>query len=282
MTADDAPSEAAAPPESPDPLWDDWETPPRVPAVPELHVDGFDGPLDLLLDLAERERIDLSRLSIGALIEQFVAALTRCERHVPIERRADWLVLATRLLVIRSRLLLARDGAAEEAAEQEAAAEVQRLRDLQFVRAAAAWLDARTQLGRDVFGRPARGPPPRVASYMRLMEACLAVLEQRECGAASSQPGDDVYSPVVQTIFRDPAAIRRIRAALSDAEAPIPLVQLVPRLAEATPNRERVAKSAVASTFVASLELARAAELVFGEGDRLETITCSAGPSLSR
>jgi hypothetical protein len=46
-----------------DPLWDDWDTPPRVPTIPVLHLDGFDGPMDLLLDLAERQRIDLGRIS---------------------------------------------------------------------------------------------------------------------------------------------------------------------------------------------------------------------------
>ena len=44
-----------------DTLWDDWDTPPRVPVAPMLHLDGFDGPIDLLLDLAERQRLDLGR-----------------------------------------------------------------------------------------------------------------------------------------------------------------------------------------------------------------------------
>jgi hypothetical protein len=58
-------------------------TPPRLPpTTPELHLDGFDGPLDLLLDLAERERIDLARLSIGDLVDQFVAAMARFEGRV--------------------------------------------------------------------------------------------------------------------------------------------------------------------------------------------------------
>lgn len=76
----------------PDPLWDDWDTPPRVPGIPELHLTGFDGPMDLLLDLAERQRIDLGRISILQLAEQFAAALQRLERHVALERQADWLV----------------------------------------------------------------------------------------------------------------------------------------------------------------------------------------------
>jgi hypothetical protein len=76
-----------------DPGWDDWENPLRTPAagvptIPVLHLDGFDGPLDLLLDLAERQRIDLGRMSVLALAEQFVAALEQLRDRVAIERRS--------------------------------------------------------------------------------------------------------------------------------------------------------------------------------------------------
>ena len=60
-----------------------------TPAAPMLHLDGFDGPMDLLLDLVERQRIDLGRLSILILVEQFVAASEQMRDRVPIERRAD-------------------------------------------------------------------------------------------------------------------------------------------------------------------------------------------------
>ena len=77
-----------------------WETPPPATmpttllASPVLHLDGFDGPMDLLLDLAERQKIDFGRMSIIDLAVQFVAALERHGAQVPLERRADWLVLA--------------------------------------------------------------------------------------------------------------------------------------------------------------------------------------------
>ena len=93
-----------------DPLWDDWTVAPRVPRAPALHLDGFDGPIDLLLDLAEHQRIDLGRVSIVHLAEQFVAALARLGSHVPIERRADWVVMASRLVLLRSRLLFPDSG----------------------------------------------------------------------------------------------------------------------------------------------------------------------------
>jgi hypothetical protein len=86
-----------------DPVWDDWQTPLSAPTIPVLHLDGFDGPMVSLLDLAERQRIDLGRMSVLVLAEQFVAAVERLGDQVARERKADWLVMATRLL--RSRLL---------------------------------------------------------------------------------------------------------------------------------------------------------------------------------
>ena len=69
--------------------------------------------------MAERERIDLSRISVSDMVDQFVAAMARYESRIPLERRADWLDLAARLLVLRSRLLLPRSSEAERAVLDE-------------------------------------------------------------------------------------------------------------------------------------------------------------------
>jgi segregation and condensation protein A len=103
--------------------------------------------MDLLLDLAERQRIDLGRMSILALAEQFVAAMGQLGDRVAIERRADWLVMATRLVLLRSRLLFPESPAAAAAAERDAASELRRIDDLAGLRAAAVWLGARPVLG---------------------------------------------------------------------------------------------------------------------------------------
>ena len=156
-----------------------------------LHLDGFDGPIDLLLDLAERQRLDLGRISLIDLGDQFVAASAELVGHVSIEGRADWLVMATRLVLLRSRLLFPATPEAAAEAEREAAQEIARLDELQFIRAAASWLQARPQLGYDVFARAPPGPDPQIASYMALMEACLTVLRGRE-----ERPGEEaVYRP---------------------------------------------------------------------------------------
>ncbi len=102
-----------------------------------LHLDGFEGPLDLLLELARAQKVDLARISILSLVEQYLAVIEGA-RRVRLELAADWLVMAAWLTWLKSRLLLpAGSGAAEEG---EAAAEVlaARLRDLQAIRAAVA------------------------------------------------------------------------------------------------------------------------------------------------
>ena len=158
---------------------DEWDTPPRAPGIPVLHLDGFDGPMDLLLDLAERQRVDFGRMSVLALAEQFVAALERIAGRISIEQRADWLVLATRLVLLRSRLLFPGSPEAAAAAEQEATEALRRMETMVGVRAAAAWLQARPQLGLDVLARPAAAAPARDGGYVALIEACLVALRGR-------------------------------------------------------------------------------------------------------
>ncbi|WP_284943624.1 segregation and condensation protein A [Acidisoma cladoniae] len=238
---------------SSDPIWDDWDNPPRVAQMPVLHLDGFDGPMDLLLDLAERQRIDFGRMSVRDLAEQFVAAMERLVGRVSLERRADWLVLATRLVLLRSRLLFPASPEAAIAAEQDAAAEVRRLEEMVFVRAAASWLTARPQLGTHVFARPAATAPSREGGYVALMDACLVVLRGRG-GRPDEAP---VYRPVVPDLWRVTDALARIRLTLAEHPEGGELSAFLPVLLADVANRELRARAAVASTLLAGLELAR-------------------------
>ena len=236
-----------------DALWDDRDTPLSIPAVPVLHLDGFEGPMDLLLDPAEQQRIDLGRISMAALVEQFVAESARLAPYVPIERRAEWLVLATRLVLLRSRLLFPASPAEEADAEREAEREVARLAELHFIRAASTWLQARPQLGHDVFARPPAGPDPGAASYMALMEACLTVLRGRE-----EQPAEaPVYRPPLAAVFRVEDVLPRMRSLVAAMSEGRPLAAFLPQLDDQAIGDPVVARSAVASTLVAAPELCR-------------------------
>lgn len=261
--ADTADEDAAGSATQADPLWDDWDVPPRVPGIPELHLAGFDGPMDLLLDLAERQRIDLGQISILQLTEQFIAAMDRLQRNVPLERRADWLVMATRLLLLRSRLLFPASPEAEVDAVRDAGREARRLDQRGAVRVLTAWLDRQPQLGRDVFARPS-GRNPRVTSYIALMEACLTVLRGRE-----DQPGvvPPTYRPAPASLFRVAEAMTRIRAVMAGRADTVDFVRCLPPVHRDDPHRPLKARSAVASSLLAVLELARGGEVIAAQED---------------
>ncbi len=250
------PYQAAVSSKSPPEQWDDWEQPERRPFadIPTLHLDGFDGPMDLLLDLAERQRIDLGQMSILALADQFAAALEALGGRVPIERRADWVVLATRLVLLRTRLLFPASPEAAADAEREAQAEIQRIEEMQVMRAAAAWLQARPQLGQDLFTRP---PPEetREVGYVALMEACLVVLRGKPATETFAPP--PVYRQVIPDLWRIGDALERIQKMLPDFPDGAPMVVFLPGVPTDGSNRILKARAAVASSFAAGLELAK-------------------------
>ncbi len=254
--AEAGPGQAVVSAESPPENWDAWDQPERRPPadIPTLHLDGFDGPMDLLLDLAERQRINLGQMSILALAEQFAAALEALGGRVPIERRADWVVLATRLVLLRTRLLFPASPEAAADAEREAQAEIERIEEMQVMRAAAAWLQAQPQLGHDVFTRP---PPDetREVGYVSLMEACLVLLRGKPATEAFAPA--PVYRQVVPDLWRIGDAMERIQKMLPDFPEGAPMVAFFPAVPDTDANWTLKARAAVASTFVAGLELAR-------------------------
>ncbi|MFY9657809.1 MAG: ScpA family protein [Methylocystis sp.] len=120
-----------------------------------VDVDGFEGPLDLLLELARRQKVDLAKISILALAEQYLAFVEEA-RRVRLELAADYLVMAAWLAFLKSRLLLPEPPKGEEpSAADLASALAERLRRLEAIRRAADALGQRARLGRDIFLRGA-------------------------------------------------------------------------------------------------------------------------------
>src|ERR1700719_4351210 len=123
-----------------------------------VDVEGFEGPLDLLLMLARQQKVDLAKISILALADQYLA-FVEAARQVRLELAADYLVMAAWLAYLKSRLLLPESGdAAGPSAEEMAAALALRLKRLEAIRSAAERMVARPQLDRDVFRRGAPEP----------------------------------------------------------------------------------------------------------------------------
>lgn len=135
--------------------FEEFAPPPREDGEASLvvDVDGFEGPLDLLLELARRQKVDLARISILALAEQYLSFIDSA-RRVRLELAADYLVMAAWLAYLKSRLLLPEPPRADEpSAADLATALALRLKRLEAIREAAKLLAARAQLGRDVFAR---------------------------------------------------------------------------------------------------------------------------------
>ena len=144
------------------------ETELTVPGAGEpalvVDVEGFEGPLDLLLTLARQQKVDLAKISILALAEQYLVFI-EAARKLRLEIAADYLVMAAWLAYLKSRLLLPEQPAPDgPSAEEMANALAQRLRRLETIRQVAEQLMQRPQLGREVFER---GQPESIAEIKR-------------------------------------------------------------------------------------------------------------------
>jgi segregation and condensation protein A len=214
-----------------------------------LSLEGFEGPLDLLLDLARAQKVDLAKISILALVEQYLAVIEGA-RRVRLELAADWLVMAAWLTWLKSRLLVPQGAEAEEG-ELAADALAARLRDLSAVRAAAVWLSARPQLRHDVF---ARGAPEdhtqidrsRIAlDLSSLVRAYLQSMRQR---VRTRQ-----YQPRQLTLWTVKDALQRLANLVGSLPDWTSLDEFLPD-ALGDPMERR---AALASTLLAGLEMAR-------------------------
>jgi segregation and condensation protein A len=132
----------------------DFELPPARPSeCLVVDVDGFEGPLDLLLTLAREQKVDLSKISILALAEQYLAFI-EAARRLRLEIAADYLVMAAWLAYLKSRLLLPEEEADDEVTGEELAAVLaRRLQHLEAMREAGRRLMRSPRLGREVFPR---------------------------------------------------------------------------------------------------------------------------------
>lgn len=234
-----------------DSLWTE-EGPERATGEPALVVDvaGFEGPLDLLLHLARNQKVDLARISIVALVDQYLAFIDRV-RTLRLELAADYLVMAAWLAFLKSKLLIPKQAGDKEASGEELAAVLQfRLKRLEAMRDAAARLVNRNRLGRDVFPR---GMPETVIVEKRntfsatLYDLLTAYAAQRQRQAITN----------VRIAKRGVWSLKEARDILTRLIGSFPdWTELDRFLVEylATPEER---PTAIASSFAASLELVR-------------------------
>jgi segregation and condensation protein A len=215
-----------------------------------LRLDGFEGPLDLLLELARGQKVDLARISILALVEQYLTVIEGA-RRIRLELAADWLVMAAWLTWLKSRLLLPTGSEAADEAETAAEILAARLRDLQVVRAASIWLGGRLQLGQEVF---ARGAAEDLTETDRSrLAADLPGLLRAYLGAARRGASGRRYRPMPLTIWTVQSALARLAHLVGSLPDWASLEQFLPE-SMASPMERRAALS---STLLAGLEMAR-------------------------
>ena len=216
-----------------------------------VDVDGFEGPLDLLLTLSRTQKVDLRTISVLKLAEQYLEFVDKA-KELRIELAADYLVMAAWLAFLKSRLLLPPDPADEGPSGEELAAHLAfQLERLAAMRDAAAKLMARDVLGRDFF---ARGIPEEVRR-VRHVKYTASLLDLMQ-GYARIRTKDE-FRPFVmdrEKVFTMEEALGRLRGLIGHAVDWTDLVSYLPEGWQVDPQKRR---SAMASNFAASLELAK-------------------------
>ena len=213
-----------------------------------ISLDGWEGPLDLLLSLARAQKVDLKQLSILALVDQYIAFLDGA-KALRLEVAADYLVMAAWLAYLKSCLLLPSDPEADPSAEQLAWRLQQRLLRLDAMREAGARLIGRDRLGRDVF---ARGRPEglRLVRKAQWQASAFDLYAAYGRVRARTQPAMHVVHDRAVMTLED--AIQRVSALIGQALDWTSLEAFLPVTTDPAYRR-----SALASSFVAALELAR-------------------------
>lgn len=235
-------------------------------AAPELDVAAWSGPLDFLLEQVRAQRVDIARLPIAEIVAQAADALEHVMSDRPLAVTGSWLVMASWLVWLRSRLLV--EGRDRAKATEEAEQLRGQLMRAAWVEQAAKALAQRPMLGRDVFApRPESTHQARRAD---LLEAMLAVAEERQRRKAAPDAG----FRVVRFSYTMQEAIGRILTALRRQPQGTNLTEVLRghhRMTE-TEQDKLVLRHAAAVTFVAALELVK-------QG-RLSAEQTAAGPTM--
>ncbi|WCM29533.1 segregation/condensation protein A [Sphingomonas sp. QA11] len=213
-----------------------------------LDIDGWEGPLDLLLALARSQKVDLREISILALVDQYLRFVEQA-RAIKLELAADYLVMAAWLAYLKSALLLPRDPEEQPSPEELALRLQLRLERLNAMREAGARLMARDRLDRDVF---LRGAPEGLRTVRKALWQAEIYDLISAYGRISARTRPVMHIVANRPVMTLEAALERVSRLVGER---IDWSMIETFLPEAASGIFR--KSALASSFVAALELAR-------------------------
>ncbi|MXO89505.1 segregation and condensation protein A [Pontixanthobacter aquaemixtae] len=213
-----------------------------------LELEGWEGPLDLLLDLARRQKVDLRAISILSLVDQYLDYIERAEA-LKLELAADYLVMAAWLAFLKSSMLLPKEEQ-EDPSPEELALKLQlRLQRLGAMRESAARLMARDRIGRDVF---LRGAPEGLRIDRKTQWQCDMYGLIQSYGQVKARTAPAIHMVRERPVMTLESALDRVSNMLGVTLDWMRIEEFLPPHAEAGLRR-----SALASSFVAVLELAR-------------------------
>ncbi len=213
-----------------------------------LELDGWEGPLDLLLDLARRQKVDLRQISILALVDQYLTYIERAQ-DLRLELAADYLVMAAWLAYLKSALLLPKDEQEDPSPEELALRLQLRLQRLGAMREAAARLMGRDRIGRDIF---LRGAPEGLRTDRKILWRSDAYSLIQAYGQVKARTAPRIYHVSDRPVMTLDSALDRVSSMLGVTLDWMDIRDFLP--VHANPE---LRKSALASSFVAALELAR-------------------------
>jgi segregation and condensation protein A len=251
----------------------DWDQPERIAPEDRLaaealivDVDGFEGPLDLLLTLSRTQKVDLRKISVLKLAEQYLGFVARAQ-SLRIELAADYLVMAAWLAFLKSRLLLPPEPGDDGPSAEDLAAHLAfQLERLQAMRDAAARLMGRDQLGRDFF---ARGIPEDLTHQKKVRWTATLLDLMRAYAQIRTK---DEFRPFVldrEHVFTMEQALDRLRGLIGYVGDWATLVSFLPEGWDGTPMARR---SSLAAHFAAVLELAKRGQVVLRQGETFAPI----------
>ncbi len=235
-----------------------------------IDVAGYEGPLDVLLELARKQKVDLRKISVLTLVRQYAEFIENTE-SIRMEQAAEYLVMAAWLALIKSRLLIPETESGEPSGEELAARLAFRLQRLDAMRKSARRLMERSQLGKEFF---ARGMPENLrvirhsnteASLLELMHAYARMTARNE------------YRPYEAARRRYMAVQEASRILASLLPGAVSWSQLTEFLPKAWLGESREIRSALAAIFAAALELARSNHLTLRQAAAFAPIEIKGG-----
>ena len=219
-----------------------------------VDIDGFEGPIDVLLTLAREQKVDITQISIVQLADQYLEFVAIARRH-NLELAADYLVMAAWLAYLKSRLLLPDlDGEEEPSGEEMALALAFQLKRLESMQEAGARLMGRNYLGKDFFGR---GVPEKFkTSHLTVFDVTLFDL-LKAYGSQKNRKTDGILHIEAWDLHSVDDALERLHQVVGKMPDWKTLAKFLP----AGLKEGLTFRSAVASTFAASLEMAKEGKL---------------------